>query len=183
MMAEADLIARVADALARQPGGSMQEIAAAAGVGRTTLHRAFGSREALIEGVGRHVLAECARLFDAAGIDDAPADEVLDRLIAETVLLARVYALLFAEPAVYRATALQDDIAGQEQRFERFVVRCQAAGVLRLDVPPGWLANAIGAQLGGAWWAIQEGHVGVRDAPRLLRTTLFDGIAGAAARP
>jgi AcrR family transcriptional regulator len=32
--------------LAREPGASMQKIAAASGVSRTTLHRAFGGRDA-----------------------------------------------------------------------------------------------------------------------------------------
>ncbi len=176
------LIDQLASALAREPGASMQEIATAAGVGRTTLHRAFGSRDALIEQVGRHVLAECARLFDEAGIDDAPPAEALERMLDATLPLARVHALLLSEPAVYRATALTADIERQDERLERFFARGQRAGVFRPDLPPRWLAYSIGSQLTAAWWAVHDGYVGARDAQRLLRATIVEGLAGPALR-
>ncbi len=176
------LIEQLASALARVPGASMREIAASAGVGRTTLHRAFGRRGALIEQVGRHVLAEWARLLDEAGIDDAPPGEALERLLAATLPLARVNALLLSEPAVYRATALTDEIERLDARLERFFARGQRAGVFRPDLPPRWLVYSVSSLLTAAWWAVQDEYVGARDAPRLLRATILEGIAGPAMR-
>lgn len=172
-----DPLARV---LARQPGSSMQEIATAAGVSRTTLHRAFGDRETLVERISAHALAECERLFDEAGIDDAPVLEAFDRLLDSALAFARAYALLFTEPYVYRVPRLVEEITTQDERLGRFFARGQVDGVFRPDLPSRWLAYSVGAQLEAVWWAIEDGHVGSREAPRLLRATILGGIAARA---
>lgn len=178
--ADHELFDTVARVLAREPGSSMQEIATAAGISRTTLHRVFGDRERLVETVSAHVLAGCARLFDEAGIDDAPPLEAFDRLIESTLPLANAYALLFSEPGVYRITRLVEEIREQDERFERFFARGQAAGLFRPDLPPRWLVYSVGSQLTAVWWAIDDGFVGTREAPRLVRATVLGGIAARA---
>lgn len=177
MAADHKLFDSVAGALARQPGSSMQEIAEAAGVSRTTLHRAFGDRKTLIERVSRHVLADCERLFDEAGIDDAPVLEAFEALIAAPLRLGRAYALLFTEPGVFRDAGLLAEIRSQDDRFERYFARGQAAGAFRSDLPPRWLVYSVGTQMTALWWAVDDGFVGARDAARVLRATLFSGIA------
>lgn len=177
MADEAQLFDTVARVLAREPGSSMQEIATAAGVSRTTLHRAFGDREALVERVSAHVLADCARVFDEAGIDDAPVLEAFERLLDSALPLAKAYALLFAEPHVYRVSTLVEEIRTQDERFERYFARGQAAGAFRPDLPPRWLVYSVGSQLTALWWAIDDGFVGTREAPRLIRATVLGGIA------
>jgi TetR/AcrR family transcriptional regulator, mexCD-oprJ operon repressor len=177
MADEAQLCDTVAGVLAREPGSSMQEIATAAGVSRTTLHRAFGDRTTLVERVSERVLAGCARLFDEAGIDDAPVLDAFDRLIQEPLPLAKAYALLFAEPGVYRIAKLLEEIRTQNERFERYFARGQAAGVFRPDLPPRWLVYSVGSQLTALWWAVDDGFVGARDAARLIRASVLEGIA------
>ncbi|MDW5598743.1 TetR/AcrR family transcriptional regulator [Conexibacter stalactiti] len=174
---ETQLFDAVARVLARQPGSSMQEIAGAAGISRTTLHRAFGDRETLVERLSRHVLAECERAFDAAGIDDRPVLEAFDRLLDDALALAKGFALLFAEPYVYRVPALVEEIQLQDDRLTRFFERGQTAGAFRPDLPPRWLTYSVGAQLEAIWWTIEDGHVGAREAGRLLRATILGGIA------
>jgi AcrR family transcriptional regulator len=181
---ETNLHDSVAGALAREPGASMQEIAAAAGVSRTTLHRAFGDRATLVERVSEHVLEECSRLFDDAGIDAAPVLEAFDRLIEAPLPLAKAYAMLLAEPGAYRIAKLVDAIKELDDRFERFFARGQADGLFRSDLPPRWLVYSFGSQLIALWWAVDDGFVATRDATRLLRATVLGGIAtdaGAAA--
>lgn len=169
-----DALARV---MARRPGSSMQEIASAAGVSRTTLHRAFGDRETLVERLSEHVLADCARAFDESGIDTAPVLEAFDRLLDSALAFAKAYALLFSEPYVQRVPRLVEEIEIQDARLSRFFARGQADGAFRPDLPPQWLAYSVGAQLEAVWWAIEDGHVGPREAPRLLRATVLGGIA------
>ncbi len=156
----------------------MQEIAAAASVSRTTLHRTFGDRATLVERVSEHVLADCSRLFDEAGIDGAPVREAFDRLTEAPFPLAKAYALMIAEPGAYRIARLVEEIRAQEDRLERFFRRGQAEGLFRSDLPPRWLVYSVGSQLTALWWAVDDGFVGVREATRLLRTTVLAGIAG-----
>jgi len=156
----------------------MQEIAAAAGVSRTTLHRAFGDRAALVERVSRYVLADCERLFDEAGIDDAPVLEAFNCLIAAPLRLGKAYAMLLAEPGSYQNSELVGEIRSQDDRFERYFARGQDAGVFRRDLPPRWLVYSVGCQTIALWWAVDDGFVGSREAGRLLRATVLEGIAG-----
>jgi AcrR family transcriptional regulator len=172
-----NLFDSVASALAREPGSSMQEIAAAAGVSRTTLHRVFGDRATLVERVSEHVLADCSRIFDEAGIDEAPVGEAFDRLIEAPFPLAKAYALMLAEPGAYRIARLVEEIGAQEDRLERFFSRGQSEGIFRSDLPPRWLVYSVGSQLTAVWWAIDDGFVGTREAPRLVRATVLGGIA------
>jgi TetR/AcrR family transcriptional regulator, mexCD-oprJ operon repressor len=176
------IVEAAADVLAKDFGASMQEIAAAVGIGRTTLHRAFPSREALVEAACDHVLAACARTFDEARIDDAPPAEALDRLVESAVALSRGYVLVFGEPHVYRVPRLVDEIEAQDARVQRMVERGQADGTFRPELPPRWIVYSFGSQLVGLWWAVQEGYVGERDAPRVLRATLAGGITPDAPR-
>ncbi len=174
-----DTAARV---LAEDNAASMQQVAAAAGISRTTLHRAFATREALVEAVTERVLDECARHFDAAGIDAAPVLEAFDRIADTVVPLALAHAILFTEPSVYRVERFAAAVAAQEERFERYFVRGQADGVFRADLPPRWLVFSVGSQFAALWYAIHEGFIGAREAPRLLRTTVLGGVLAEAPR-
>ena len=58
------------------PGASLSEVALRAGVGRTTLHRHFQGREALLAEVARICLEE---MRDAVGAALAPHETARDR--------------------------------------------------------------------------------------------------------
>ncbi len=171
-----DLLEAAATVLGKDSGASMQQIAAAAGIGRTTLHRAFATREELVEAVSERALEQCRRHFDRARIDDAPVLEAFDDLLGDVVALARGYNLLLSEPHVYRVERLVDEIERLDARFERFFARGQATGVFRSDLSARWLVYSVGSQFVAVWWAIQDGYVGTKDAPRILRATVLEGM-------
>ncbi|RMB82380.1 TetR/AcrR family transcriptional regulator [Streptomyces shenzhenensis] len=60
----------------------MAEIADEAGVGRATLYRHFPTRESLLRGVAKVGIAELADAFDAAHLEELPADRAIARIIA-----------------------------------------------------------------------------------------------------
>lgn len=175
---EDQLLTAVATALAGNLGASMQEIADEAGIGRTTLHRRFPSRQTLTDAVARHALDEADRIMSACGMDDRPAPEVLDRLAAEVLPLALTYALLWAEPPITERTPLEAEVEQLDDRFERFAARGQVDGHLRPDVPARWIVYSLGSQALAVWWAVRAGFVGVREAERLFADTALDGLRG-----
>lgn len=177
------LLNAVSAALAANLGASTQEIAAAAGISRATLHRAFSSREKLVDTVAAHAVREGKRIFDEAGIDDRPAAEAFERLSASVVPLAIAYSLLWSEPAISQTVRLHAEAERLDDRFERYFERGQAEGVFRTDLAPRWLAYSAGAQAIAAWWSIGDGYVGAREGPKLFRRTLLAGIAGQAPPP
>lgn len=171
-----NLADRVARVIGENPGASMEEIARAAGVSRTTLHRAFGDRQSMVEIVATKVLDDCSRLFDQAGVDSAPAEQAFEALTDEVVTLGLAYTVLFGEPQVYRTPELAEKIEAQDDRLERFFARGQEEELFRADVSPRWLWITVGSLAVGVGYAIQEGHIGAREAPRLTRETLRGGI-------
>lgn len=172
------ILPALAAALAHDLGASMHDIATAAGIGRTTLHRHFANRQALTQAVADYAMAECDRLFDEIGIDTLPVDEVLERLSAQVLPLALVYTLLWAEPAITTHTDMDAEVNLRDDRFEAFAVRGQAEGFFRPDVPARWIVFSIGSQAVAVWWAVRDEFVGAREAGRLFRTTTLDGLAG-----
>lgn len=171
-----NLAESVARVIGENPGASMAEIARAAGVSRTTLHRAYGDRQSMVEIVAAKVLADCSELFDRAGIDSAAPEEAFVALTDSVVTLGLAYTVLFGEPQVYRTPGLVKQIEAQDDRLERFFARGQESGYFRADVSPRWLWITVGSLAVGVGYAIQEGHVGAREAPRLTRETLGAGI-------
>src|SRR3954468_15735402 len=66
--------------LAERPTASMQEIADASGVGRTTVYRHFPAREDLIEALVSQVADEIGQVSHAVTTMDAPCEEALRKL-------------------------------------------------------------------------------------------------------
>jgi AcrR family transcriptional regulator len=76
---------------------TMEDVARKAGVGRMTVYRRFGSREALLDALAGREARRCLAELDAASPVDAPLEEQVvagfttaQRLIREHPLLARL---------------------------------------------------------------------------------------------
>ena len=74
-----DAAARV---LGRRTDAGMAEIADEAGVGRATLYRHFPARDSLLRAVAQTGITDLVEAFDAARLDELPADRAITRIIA-----------------------------------------------------------------------------------------------------
>ncbi|WP_223167400.1 TetR/AcrR family transcriptional regulator [Nonomuraea sp. SYSU D8015] len=123
--------------LSRNPAASMEQIAEAAGVARTTVHRRFASREALVDAMAAWATRRFAEAVDSANPDTTPPLVALYQVTASVlrVKLDWGFAMslaLSSDPEVARVHA---DV---RERCDRLFSRAQATGVLRADVDPGW---------------------------------------------
>ena len=59
----------------------MAEIADEAGVGRATLYRHFPTRESLLRGLAHAGITELVEAFEAAHLDELPADRAIARIV------------------------------------------------------------------------------------------------------
>jgi AcrR family transcriptional regulator len=175
------LLDRVTEAFVARPGASLGELAAAAGVGRTTLHQAIGGRREVVVAVANHAVDRCAAALRVA-VDQAPDRDpvaVLGRVVAGLLDNGALLAFFFRQPAVDEDEAL---LLRQSSELDEPVVRqvraAREAGALRSDSPEWWAASAVYALVYVAWEGVQRGWLARRDAPDLVLRTLLHGEGG-----
>jgi TetR/AcrR family transcriptional repressor of lfrA len=166
---------------ARDPAGSLGEIAGAARVGRTTLHRYFPDRSALATAVGSEVVVRVRAAADRARVDQGSAAEVLRRLCREYFELADVLALIFNGAQVVDVEtwteAAGSDTPGDQTALRPIVESGHRDGSIRPDVTPEWAESVVWALLYAAWDFSRSGNVARQDVITML-TTSVDGALG-----
>ncbi|MFB4302068.1 TetR/AcrR family transcriptional regulator [Actinomadura sp. NTSP31] len=124
--------------LSADPAATMEQIAEAAGVARTTVHRRFATRDALVDALGAWATRRFAEAVDAVPVEDAPPLVALYQVTA-SVLEVKIgwgfgmtRASASPDPEVARVHA---DV---QARCERLFRRARDAGALRPDTDLAW---------------------------------------------
>lgn len=152
------LVSEALTQLAANPQASMIELSQSIGVGRTTLYRHFGDREALVSAAARLG----ARRFGEAVMKARPGDgdglAALERICAELFTLPDVLTLLFADNPIITdetfAEAATESRADAESAgddadpLEAVIARGQADGSIDEGVPIGWAAAFVYLTIG-----------------------------------
>ncbi|HEX5993927.1 MAG TPA: TetR family transcriptional regulator [Jiangellales bacterium] len=170
------LLDAAARALAYDPGASMADVAAAAGLARATLYRHFRTRQELLAALRAEALVRAGEAITASRPDEGPPLEGLRRAVeALAPLGVRFRALLLdgadIDPAFLRE---RDRVLAPLRRVVR---RGQKAGVIRADVPPEWVVTALASLLIAAVRTWPDGTAGDRSVAELVYRTLTRGLA------
>jgi AcrR family transcriptional regulator len=124
--------------LADDPSASIAAIAAAAGVDRRTVYRRFASREELLAAVYRARLDAVEEAFEAARLREAPVAIALHRYVEGIIAVNRRW------PVETSRMVAEETIRERRKRLidevEVFLRRATDEGLLRSDLPPGWVA-------------------------------------------
>lgn len=122
------------------PAASMEQIAEAAGVARTTIHRRFATREALIEALAASAVQQIEAAITAARPRTAPPLVALHQGTANIlgVKLAWQYAVTQITPGSPAARIQQRNMA----ELDLVLQRLQQAGLLRADTDLRWAGQA-----------------------------------------
>ncbi len=163
--------------LATDSGASLAEIASAAGVGRTTVHRAFPTRADLLTALALDAVAHLREALDSARLDDGAVPDVLERVIDAVLPLADQLHFLDAGPEVWDLPQLQDAWWSLTTSLDALVERGQREGSVRPDVPAEVIVEAFTGMLWSVWQGVHDGRVARATASRHVVTLALGAIA------
>jgi AcrR family transcriptional regulator len=172
----AAILDTAAHLLADRRDASMNDIAAAAGVGRATLYRYFPTREALVQALADEALGEFATRLADAGLERVPFPEALQRLCRAVLAVGDRYVVLLDE-----ATALRGRDTGYEAHqdvaapIKTLFQRGQDDGALRDDLEAAVLVELFGGLVVAAISASLPRTLGVEQAAALTGSMFLDG--------
>jgi AcrR family transcriptional regulator len=155
--------------LAQRPQATMQEVADASGLGRTTVYRHFPRRQDLIDALFEEVLREAGETIEQAVGKAQNARELLCDLGPRIIAIGDRYRFLDAHPELRERTLSGAD--GGDQRLEDFLRRAQERGELRADLPVAWMLTTLRGLGIVAMIEVSAGRTTVEEAGRNVGET------------
>ncbi|MEV4400199.1 TetR/AcrR family transcriptional regulator [Nonomuraea sp. NPDC049607] len=164
--------------LAADPGASMEQIAAEAGVARTTIHRRFANRQALTDALATSAARQLVKAIDDGRPDTAPPLVAMHRITANVLEVKSAWAFALALPAEpgSEASLLQRDINDSCALTLR---RAQNDGLIDEKADLDWVRRVYYALIGESLHGNAEGADPDTLAARIIDTLL----RGAGPRP
>jgi AcrR family transcriptional regulator len=163
-----------AEVLVADPAASLAEVAAAAGIGRTTLHKHYATRDDLLYAVGHRAIDLCEQAIGT--VDQADPDGGLRALIAALIPIGPQLAFLWRTPAFDHMKDLEERWIAVEERGGLAVLRrAQELGYMATDLPDWWLLQMLHSVVYVAAESVLAGRLAPLDAPGLALRTLLRG--------
>jgi AcrR family transcriptional regulator len=172
--AKRSLLDAAAEVLVADPSASLTQVAEAAGIGRTTLHKQYATREDLLRAVGNRVIDLWEQVTEVASVDDA--DGGLRAAIEAMIPIGPQLAFLWRTPSFDHDQDLETRWNAFTQQTLAILKRAQDRGVISAAVPDWWLLSTFHAVIYIASERVQLGHLARLDAPGLALSTLLHGI-------
>jgi AcrR family transcriptional regulator len=183
-----DLVLQAAaDVLAERPDASMQDVAEASGLGRTTVYRHFRHRDDLVHALLGQVFDEARAIVDAALARSREAwttgptpGEGLRAVVALAVELADL-GVRYRFVGGHR-DAFDDEVREQEalhgpDPLRAYAAEAQERGELRDDVPAEWVVDVVHALTMAAARRRSADAAADAEAGRMLERTLRGALA------
>ncbi|WP_327355931.1 TetR/AcrR family transcriptional regulator [Streptomyces sp. NBC_01304] len=176
--------------LAADPAASMEQIAEAAGVARTTVHRRFANRQALVDALADSAVRQLRQAIEDGRPGTAPPLVALHRITANVLRVKGAWSFALGQPAEpgSAAAAAWDEVAAD---CLELLARAREGGLLAADADLDWVRRVYYALIGEALHetpgAKEDSKDGAKDDakdPDALATRVLDTLLyGAGPRP
>jgi AcrR family transcriptional regulator len=168
------ILEAAAAVLGRNPAATMPEIAEAAAVGRTTVHRYFADRETLIRAATADAVRALQQAIDEVSPDQGSALDATRRVVSAMVSMADRILFLFGDP---RVLAQRPDHGGPAAcSVVRLIERGQAEGVFDAELSATWILHSLSALVYRGCEDAERGELPRHDVARVVTRTLEHGI-------
>jgi AcrR family transcriptional regulator len=167
------ILSAAASVLARDRAATLADIADAADVGRSTLHRYFPDRQELIDAVVEDSLEALEQAVEEAALDQGTATEAMHRLVTAMVEAGDRLLFLFGDP---RVLADRGETTSSSEPLIRLIQRGQAEDAFDPALSASWIEHVLWALV---YTGAEVAHQGKLPRPGITQTvirTLEHGI-------
>lgn len=163
------------DVFSQNPGASLADVAAQAGVGRATLHRHFSRRADLIAEMALVASQQLNAAVEEATRDAETCTDGLRIAFRAMLPLAQRYMFLATEP-VDQDPRVAEAYACERAELLNDVEQAKTEGTFDRAIPTIWIAQAYENLLFAGWAMVAEQEATPNQAADLAWRTLTEGL-------
>ncbi|ASO19618.1 AcrR family transcriptional regulator [Actinoalloteichus hoggarensis] len=157
------------------PAASLAEVAAAAGVARSTVQRYFPERADLLTALSDHATERVAAAARRARLDEGSAPDALSRLVQEYFDLGDILMLVTTGPPGDGTGA--DDGTWADEAFDALLARGHAAGTIDPTLPAEWIGQLLWSTLYAGWSHLRTNGVSRHEALTVCLRSFLKAVA------
>lgn len=163
--------------LAQNPQATLEQIAEAAGITRTTLFRHFRTRQKLICALSLEAYRRCCtEAMDPILATAVPPEEKFRQIVEALIPLGAAFHFLSYEPYHSSDSDTERMCNSYLERWRVLVMELSTEGLIAPDIPVVWVTTLIDMMVFGAWESIHKGDLAPNTAGELVIRTFFRGV-------
>jgi AcrR family transcriptional regulator len=178
------ILAATAELLAAEPGVSLEQVAARAGLSRATLYHHFAGRDALLDALTERSISEVAAAIESAHPREGLPTEAMERvLLAAWEVIGRYRGLVIVNPRRLDRAELRARLEPALGPVRALIVRGQRSGEFDRELSVDWLIGVITDVIHAASRQVSAGAMNPEEAERALLRTAGAALAAHHSRP
>jgi AcrR family transcriptional regulator len=155
--------------IAVDPAVSLEQIAARAGVSRATLYHHFAGRDALLDALTEHSVAEVRAALEAVRPAEGAPAAALERVLrAAWQVIGRYRGLVIVNPQRLERAELRRRLEPALALVRALIVRGQTSGEFDPELPVDWLIGILTDMIHAASRQVTVGAMDPQSAERAL---------------
>ncbi|HEX3566532.1 MAG TPA: TetR/AcrR family transcriptional regulator [Acidimicrobiales bacterium] len=152
---------------------SMEDVAAAAGVGRATIYRYFPSRDDLLSALSEVAIDDAHRRITEADLERATVPEALARIVRAVVACGIKFSVLTNDHSHVDRNRVDSLI---REPIHAVFRRGQDEGILRTDLSTDILVDLFGGLTKVALQLSDEDELGAEEASAVIASIFLNGV-------